>query len=104
MNDATYEQRIADLTKERDELLDALEDVALTNRDTQEHSEQIRIGRVSRVGNSLILNLQELNSSTGLFFAEMEHYPESTKRAVLRLLKQHHDLLVSQFKTFNLHL
>ncbi|QNI58949.1 hypothetical protein SynBIOSU31_02083 [Synechococcus sp. BIOS-U3-1] len=96
--------RINDLQKERDELLTALEQVALTNRSDQEHSEQCLNGRIARAGNSLILNLDELNSSTGIFFSNFEEFPDSTRKAVLRLLKQHHDLLVSQFQLHNLSL
>jgi hypothetical protein len=96
------EQEIA-LREENDLLLQAI-NALQEEQKSMEHLEQCRIGRIARAGNSLILNLEELNSSTGLFFAEMEHFPEPTRRAVLRLLKQHHDLLVNQFKTFNLHL
>lgn len=104
MNEQHQQKRIEDLEEERDQLLQVLEDLAINDRSPQEHNEQCLAGRVYRNGNSLIMNLEELNRSTSTFFAELEHYPEPTRRAVLRLLKQHHDLLVNQFKTFNLHL
>lgn len=106
MSDLTLKARILELEHERDQLLESLAQVVTKpdQRSEQETVDQCRAGRVARAGNHLILNLQALNNDTGAFFAEFEHYHSNTQTAVLRLLKQHHDLLVNQFKQFNFHL
>jgi len=100
-NDAEVLQRqVIELRMENQKLLQSLEELAAQAQKVD--PEEYRNSRLSRCGNSLILNLEALNSDTGGFFSEMEHYHPNTQRAVLRLLKQHHDLVVNQFTLFNL--
>ena len=94
--------QVIELQAENQALLQSLEELADHAQKTE--PEEYRKSRLARTGNSLILNLEALNNDTGGFFAELEHYHPSTQRSVLRLLKQHHDLLVNQFQLHNLHL
>ena len=65
-------------------------------------TEQHKRNRIARATNSLILNLNSLSSDTLLFFQEIEDYSPEAQRSILRALKAHHDVLVSQFNTHNL--
>ena len=94
--------RVAELQQENTTLIESLEEVASSSQEVD--PEEYRRTRLARTGNSLILNLEALNHDTGGFFAELEHFHPETQRTVLRLLKQHHDLVVNQFTLHNLHL
>ena len=61
-----------------------------------------RRNRIARAQNSLTLNLDELVSSTGIFFSDFEEFDPVAQRSFLRLLKNFHDLVVTSFDQRNL--
>ena len=63
-----------------------------------------RRNRIARAQLSLSMNLDELTSSTGIFFSEFEEFDATAQRSILRLLKQFHDLVTASFEQHNLSL
>ena len=87
------------------ETYELLVDELTSDEDTQNlvAKEKIhRMNRIARAQSSLTLNLDELNSSTGIFFSDFEEFDPTSQRSILRLLKQFHDLVTASFKQHNL--